>query len=654
MAHVYRFDDVQIDVQDFRLFKTGNVVLVEPKALNLLIFLIKNRGRLVERRELIDAVWGDAFVTDHVLNRAIGQLRKLLADDAKEPRYIETVPTLGYRFIADVEEMPELAGSSPSGARPEPLIRTDVPANAQPHEQPAVGKTISVTPSRLLQRVAITLGVGAFVIVGVVAFWIEGRAGRTSGAYTPIRSLAVLPLDNLSGDPSQEYLADGMTDELITGLGQIGALRVISRTTAMQYKNAHKSLPQIAKELNVDAVVEGSVVRSGDRIRIAAQLIEALADKQLWARSYEGDLKDVLGMQNQVASAVAEQIRIKVTSQEKIQLAGAHEVNPRALEAFFKGQAALEDNYPKADEKALQLFHQAVQIDPNFARAYVAIALSYDLMTIPDPAVGITFGEMTAAADDAEAKALAIDPGLGEAYEERGWTQSKLHWDFPAAEADFRHALELEPGSPSAHDGLGHTLLVEGRFDEGLREVQTAQQLDPLSLVVNTDYCQVFRFARQYEKALTHCETALRLQPDYRFALNMATLLYEQLGNYAAADTLLVKQGCDPSCVAMMDEMHGKPGVTGAFDAWLKKQKENPSPYFLAIAYAGLNRKDQAFAALERAYELHSNHPYLEFIGIDPQFDPLRSDPRFDAFLRRVGLPPQSHLRTAQANQLSN
>src|ERR1700733_8303417 len=350
VAHVYRFDDVQIHVQDFRLFKAGNPVLVEPKALNLLIFLVRNRGRLIERRELIDAVWGDAFVTDHVLNRAIGQLRKVLSDDAKEPRYIETVPTLGYRFIADVEEMPELAGSSPSGARPEPLIRTDVPADAQPHEQPAVGKTVSVTPSRLLQRVAITLSVGAFVIVGVVAFWIEGRARRTSVAVMPIRSLAVLPLENLAGNASLDYLSDGMTDELITGLGQISALRVISQTTAMQYKNAHKSLPQIAKELNVDAVVEGSVVRSGDRIRIAAQLFDAPDDKQLWARSYEGDVGNVFGLQSQVASAGVEQIRIKLTLREQAQLAEAHQVNPKAYEAYLKDHF-FEQNTPETLQK---------------------------------------------------------------------------------------------------------------------------------------------------------------------------------------------------------------------------------------------------------------------------------------------------------------
>jgi TolB-like protein/DNA-binding winged helix-turn-helix (wHTH) protein/Tfp pilus assembly protein PilF len=650
MSRRFRFDDFEIDPQIFRLLQDGKALPVEPKSLNLLIFLVENRDRLIERRELIDAVWGDTFVTDHVLNRAIAQLRKLLADDSKEPRCIETVPTRGYRFIAQVE-VEEVETKEPSTTAP--------PSSPQPRVKPGASftpkpQTRKDSPgSSLRWRTAVAVALLALVALAT-GLLLRKSWGYSSSTDAPIRSLAVLPLQNLSGDSSQDYVADGMTVELITGLAQIGALRVISQTTAMQYKNAHKSLPQIAKELNVDAVIEGSVMRSNDQIQITAQLVDAPADKQIWAGRYDGSLADVTELENQVASAVAERIRIKVTSQEKVQLAGVHQVNPRAFDAFFKGEAALQDNNWQADEKALQLFQQAVQIDPNFARAYVAIARSYDLMGIPDPAFGMTAGEMTAAADAAEAKALAIDPALGEAYEERAWTQSKYHWDFPAAEADFRHALELEPGAPSAHDGLGHTLLVEGRVDEGLREVQIAQQLDPLSLVVNTDYCQVFRYARQYEKALAHCETALKLQPNYKFAIDMAILTYEQLRNYAAADKLLAKRGCDPSCVAMIDEIHGKPGVTGAFDVWLKKQKGTPNAYFLATAYAGLNRKDQAFAALERAYELRSDDSHLEFIGVDPQFDSLRSDPRFDVFLRHVGLPPQRHVGPKQTSTSSN
>src|ERR1700734_954087 len=324
MSRRYRFDDVEVDLQSFRVLKGGKPLALEPKALNLLIFLIENRGRLVGRRELIDAVWHGAFVTDHVLNRAIGQLRRQLADDPKEARYIEPVPPLGYRFIARVE--PETAEADKVlAAQSDDLAESSghlgEPVSASLHDTQRVDETIPLpkahpiqtpAPNRLRHGTGIAVGIALTLILSVVTFWMVRRSSHSLDTRR-IQSLAVLPLDNLSGDASQQYLADGMTDELITSLGRIRALRVISQTTAMEYKNAHKPLPQIARELNVDAVVEGSLVRSGDRVRIDAQLIDATADKQLWARSFEGDLRDVLGLQTQVAGAVAEQIRVKLT-----------------------------------------------------------------------------------------------------------------------------------------------------------------------------------------------------------------------------------------------------------------------------------------------------------------------------------------------------
>jgi TolB-like protein/DNA-binding winged helix-turn-helix (wHTH) protein len=632
----YQFDDVEIDLQSFRLFKAGQVVPVEPKALNLLSFLVANRGRLVERRELINAVWGDAFVTDHVLNRAIGQLRKLLEDDAKEPRYIETVPTLGYRFIADVEEIPVATAESPSSTADEPQVATEI---------------VSVRSSRSWRGAAVVLALTLLAVAGVVTLWVRSRSGHVSGSV-PIRSLAVLPLENLSGDPSQEYLADGMTDELITGLGQISALRVISRTTAMQYKDAHKSLPQIAKELNVDAVVEGSVLRSGDQIRIAAQLVDAPDDKQLWAHSYDGDLRDVLGLQNQVASAVAEQIRIEITPNERTQLAGTRQVNPRAYEAFLKGDSFEEENTPESWRKALLYYQEATQLDPNFARAYVGVARSKNYLN----GWGVVpAGEAIAAADAANAKALELDPELGEAYDERAWTLMFFHWDFPGTERDFRHALELDPGSSDTHDGLADYLVAMGRFDEGLQEVKRARDLDPLSLVVNTDYCRLLRYVHRYDDALAQCNATLQLDPNYTYALNLTGTLYERKGEYSEAHRIFARRGgCDASCVAMIDEIHGAPGVAGAFDAWLKAQKEQPDAFFLAGAFAELGRKDEAFAWLEKAYEQRSGGNEMIYIGLDPSFDRVRSDPRFDAFLRRAGLPAQPHAGAIQAHLSSN
>ena len=633
MPHLYRFEDVQIDLRSFRLFKAGEVVQVEPKALNLLVFLVENRGRLVEKHELLDAVWNDTFVTENVLTRAIAQLRKALADDPKEPRYIETVPTLGYRFIAKVEaeQVPEGAGTAliPSGE-------------------------IASIPSRHARwRVPVVLGLTLSVVVAVAAFWIERRGGHISGG-APIRSLVVLPLENLSGDPSQEYLADGMTDELITALGQIGALRVISRTTATQYKNAHKSLPQIARELNVDAVVEGSVVRSGDQIRIAAQLIDAPADKQLWARSYDGDLRGVLGLQNKVAGAVAEEIRIQLTPNERTQLADAGQVNPRAYEALLKGYFFDRQSTPEQEQKALQYFRQAAELDPKFARAYVGIARSYDFLAHMNV---VPTGEAMAASDEAVGKALELEPDLGEAYAERAWNLLIFHWDFPGAERDFRRALELDPSASPVHDGLAERSAVMGRFDEALPEIRRAQDLDPLNLVTNTDYCLLLRLARRYDDALAQCKATLDLDPNYRYTLETIREVYEAKKMYPEADKISVQSqlgDCTGSCTAALDEIHGAPGLVGSFDAWLKSQKTPPNPYFLSEAYAGLGRKDQAFAWLEKAYEQRSQLVGMVFLAVDPAFDSLHADPRFDAFLRRVGLPPRPHAGAARTDRPSN
>jgi TolB-like protein/DNA-binding winged helix-turn-helix (wHTH) protein len=624
----YRFDDFEIDVQGFRLFRGGKAVIVEPKALNLLLFLVENRGRLLDRKVLVDAVWKEAFVTDHVLNRAVGQIRKALDDDAKESRYIETVPTRGYRFIAEVKVGD---GTDPKPERAPP-VEADLP------EAGTRGKRASIL-------------FGVFLIVGAAVasvLWIKAPR-RADSADPPIHSLAVLPLENLSGDSSQEYVADGMTAELISSLAQLRALRVISQTTAMQYKNAHKPLPQIAKELNVDAVIEGSVLRSNDQLHVSAQLVDAPDDKQLWAGKFDGNLGDIVGLENEVASAVAERIRIQLSPLERTQLADSRRVDPRALEAFFKGNAALDTSTLEGVRVGLPFFKKAVQIDPRFARAYVGLAKNYNLLagwggfSLDN---GMAVGEATGAADKAIGRALEIDPELGEAYEERAWTLMKFRWDFPGAEAGYRQALEFEPGAASAHDGLGLTLLIQGRFEEALREEQMAQDLDPLSPMINTDYCRALEYARQKERSLAQCDATVRLHPNYNYGVFMAAELHEKVGDYAEGHRLWTKVdgGCNASCLAMVDEVHGAPGVKGAFETYLKRRKDPPPPFFMARAYALLHRKDQAFEWLDKSYELRSDVFAMTFLPVDPDFDSLRSDPRFDMFLKRVGLPPQPSL----------
>jgi TolB-like protein/Flp pilus assembly protein TadD len=443
----------------------------------------------------------------------------------------------------------------------------------------------------------------------------------------------------------------GLTDVPVrTSLGQIGALRVISQTTAMQYKNAHKPLPQIARELNVDTVVEGSVLRSGDRIRIGAQLVEASAEKQLWAQNYDGDMRNVLGLQSQVASAVAEQIRIKLTPREQTQVADAQDVDPRAYEALLKGNYFFRQNTPETTQKSLQYFLQAVELDPKLARAYVGIARCYNFL-----GQGIVpASEATAASDSAIAKALQLQPDLSEAYAERGWTLLFYHWDFAGAERDIRRALELNPGSADAHEGYGTYLVAMGQFDDGLEQVRKARELDPLSPFLRTDYCMMLTYAHRYDEAVPQCLAALELDPNFKWGLWHTADTYLLKGEYAKAHPFLARTGdCDASCIAAADEILGAPGKPGAFDRWLKTEQVQPDAFSLAQAYAGLGRKDQAFAALEKSYEERSDPHGMAFTAVDPHFDSIRSDPRFDAFLRRAGLPPQPQRGSTQPDRAS-
>jgi len=322
----------------------------------------------------------------------------------------------------------------------------------------------------------------------------------------------------------------------------------------------------------------------------------------------------------------------------------------------------LEQNTWKTEQKSLQYFRQAAELDPNFARAYVAIARSYNFLGDayyqpywPAQTQPFPVGEATAAADAAVAKALQLEPELGEAYAERAWTLLFYHWDFPGTERDFRHALEVDPSASSSHEGYADYFVAVGRFEEGLQEIRRARDLDPLSPLVITDYCNSLRYARRYDDALAQCTGALELDPSYVWALEIAAEVQYMKADYAGAHKILARLGVsDAACVAMMDEIYGAHGVAGAFDSWLKTQKVEPSSFFLSLAYARLGRKDQAFASLEKAYEHRSEMHKMVFLGVDPRFDALRSDPRFDAFLRRVGLPPQLHAGVIQTNRLSN
>ncbi len=563
MGGRYRFDDVEIDLNAFRLLKGGEVVPVEPKALKLLIFLVENRGRLVHRREIIDAVWSGSFVSDHVLNRAIGQLRKLLIDDAKAPRYVETVPTLGYRFIAELQAEVPLAEQPAS-----PLLSNrERESNESPLGVP--GAPISAIDTHRIQ------------------------------------AIAVLPLEDFSGTSGNEYFADGMTEALITILAKIKALRIISRTSVMQYKKVRKPLPQIARELNVDAVIEGSVLRSGDRVRIAAQLIHAATDRHLWAESYERDFGDILSVQSEIARRIADAIKVMLTPEERAQLTENRKVDPEAHELYFKARYHWNKRTEESIKKAIGYFHRALDCDPVFAKGYAGLADAYHILgyyNMLPPKEAYPNGRAAAL------KALELDDLLAEPHATLGAIKRDFEWDWDGADEEFQRAIDINPGLAEAHHWRGTLMSMQGLHSEALREKAKALEIDPLSVVIRTDVGRMFYFARKFDEAIERLLAAIDMDPHHPIAHSWLGTVYLQKGRFDEAISALQKGRSlsDDSSYALAQLAHGYAVAGRENDARavlaqlteLSKQRY-VSPYDLAVVHVGLHENNEAFEWME-------------------------------------------------------
>jgi len=590
------FGPFKLDPQACELRKGETLLHLPPQPCKVLALLASHPRKVFTRQEIQREIWsGDTFVDfDQGLNAAIRQIRAALCDDAETPRYIETLPRRGYRFIAKVGERPAAAGSTP----------LTVAAESATHSPPTVSRAS-------LFRRPLTLAVSfALAVVAVVLVWRMARA-PVETPPAQIQSVAVLPLENLSHDAEQEYFADGMTDELITDLAKIHALRVISRNSVMQYKGKHKPTPQIARELNVDAIVEGTVMRSGDRVRITAQLIEAPKDRHLWAETYERDLRDVLSLQDDVAQAIANEVRIKLTPQERIHLASARPVNAEAHEAYLRGLYELHGTAAETTgtlrsqsiEKAIGYFQQALAHDPNEALAYSGLADAYsDLSTNYRAPL-----EVMPQAKAAAVKAITLDDTLAEAHASLGYVSLMFDWDWSRAEREFRRALELNPSLPQAHAGLADYLLFKlGRSDEAIQERQRAYELDPL--LPRSGLAWLSFFARRYTESI---EAAQRLGHDDP----ILALCYAELGRrdqaLAEADRA-VSSTRNPvilSRIAFAYALAGRADKARAMLGGIEAQARvrYVCGYNVATVYAALNDKEEAFAWLETAYRDRSD-----------------------------------------------
>jgi len=630
------FGVFELDLRAGELRKRGVRVRLQQQPFQVLAILIAQAGQVVSREELQKTVWpADTFVDfDHGLNKAINKIREALADSAESPRFVETVARRGYRFIADVRiaEAASPPSAAPSAVPPQPA------ADARDRHGPAglVTKLTDVLP-------AATWKISTFVLLALLASLAVWKAYSGNRPSPIIRSLAVLPLESLSNDASQDYFADGMTDELITDLGRISALRVISRTSVMAYKHTRKSLQQIAHELNVDAVVEGTVLRSGDQVRITAQLIEAAEDRHVWSESYQGELRDTLALQNSVARAIAEQIRISLSSQEQAALKGGTEVNPVAYESYLRGRYFWNKRTADGLKVALAYFTQAIEEDPKYAEAYSGLADTYALLGDWQYAV-MTPKEALPKAKTAAIKALELDSALGEAHNSLAFCLDGFDWDLNAAGKEFQRAIELNPGYATAHHWYAWHLALLHQDDEAIIEMRKAQSLDPLSLVINADLAELLAIAHSYDESIRWSRKTIEMDPNFGLAhnhLGEAYLQKHMISEAVAELTEAVKlSNGSPTCIANLARAYAASGRKSEAEALLNDLKKRSSPgqslaAEIAAIYASLGDADQAMRWLERGYEERFNPGVL----IRPGFDPLRSDPRFEDLVRRVGLP---------------
>ena len=629
----YQFGQFTLVPTERRLVCDGKVVPLTPKVFDTLVLLVKNPGRLIEKEELLRALWPHSVVEEVALAHNVSQLRKALGDLAEDPKFIETVPKRGYRFIAAVRE------------RGEP----PVPPPARTGEGPAA---VHHTP---WSRPAI-LGASAAVLVlvaGTAAYFYSPPAGqRVAGALPAIHSLAVLPLENLSGDKEQEYFADGMTDGLITELGKIGALRVVSRTSSMQYKGTRKPLSDIVAQLNVDAVVEGTVLRSGNRVRITAQLIEATSDRHLWAQSYERDLSDVLVLQDDVSRDIAAEIRIKLTSKQRAMLTAARAVDPEAHDAYLRGRYWWSTNRFGSEGrddlwKGLDYFQRAIAKDPNYAPAYAGVADSYEMLGYVG---GLPMKEALPKAKDAAMKALQLDPSLAEAHTSLAYIKSNYDWDWSGAETEFKEALALNPNYATAHGWYAVHLGGAGRLDEAVKEAERARDLDPFDPVINDLLGVELYYARRYDDALRQFRRGLEMYPDLGLWSWGMAQVYEQKKMFAEAFAQYhqsISLNKETERAAALEQAYQRSGYRGAVRQMIQigEQVPDSNMYMKPISahmYAMLDDEAHAMFFLERAYD--ERNPRLLDLQVDPALDHLRVSPRFRDLVRRVGLPPVDRL----------
>jgi len=646
-----RFGAYEFDLRAGELRKHGMRIKLQEQPCQILAILLEHRGEMVTREELQSRLWPrNTFVDfDHSLNTAVMRLREALSDSSENPRFIETLPRRGYRFVAPVEEK-----SAPLiESHPPQTARLGASPTANPNENPALSlaspefpATAAKKSDRVLRPRLFSLTIFLIVIVLAASFGFR-YLPRPSVAVAPqgrMTSLVVLPFENLSADKDQAYFADGMTDELIAHLAKIRSLRVISRTSSMEYKGTHKALSQIARDLNVDSVVEGTVLRSGDRVRITAELVQVATDRHLWAETYESQLGDILTLQSHVASAIVNEIRVKLTPEDQVRLATTRPVSTQSYENYLKGRYYWNKRSQEGLTKAIDYFQLAIEKDPNYALAYAGLADCYSI--IGSAIVGtVPASGVAPKARAAALKSLELDDTLAEAHTSLATVRFNYDWDWNAAASGFRRAVELNPSYATAYQRNSLYLMSMGRTSESIAEMNRAHDLDPLSISMNFSLGWRLYMAREYDQAIEQLRNTIDMDPAFVLPHLVLGQAYEQKKAYDQAIAELrrateLSLGSPPVLAALARTLAVSGRITEARNLLEQLQlskRQYVSPFYVAIVYAGLGENERALDWLEKAYADHSNA--IVFLKVDPQLDTLRSYPRFHELQRKLRLP---------------
>jgi len=611
----------------FRLIPAERLLLREevpvrlpPKAFDALVLLVENAGHLLEKAELLKKVWPGTFVEESNLAQLVSILRRALQDGEDGFQYIETVPRSGYRFIAEVREL-------------------------TPAQPPSPGALESVRPRRRFRRLAFAV-VGLVVLLAVListpSVW---KRFRGSGPET-IQSLAVLPLRNLSGDPAQDYFAEGMTEALITDLARIPGLKVISRTSIMQYKDSHKRLPQIARELGVDGVVEGSVLRSGDRVRITAQLVRGATDRHIWAASYERDVRDLVTLEDGVSRSIAGQIQKQIAPRPPRQLASAAAVDTQAREDYLKGRYYWNRRTEAGYLKAIEYFQAAISEDSQYAQAYAGLADAYALLGSMPNSMAPRDKTMRRAKETA-LTALNLDDSLADAHTSLAFVEMHYEWKFPEAEREFKRAIDLDPNYSTAHQWYAFDLVAMGRLDEAIAEIKRARQTDPLSAIVNTDAAEILYCDRNYDEALRQARATVEMDPNFAHAHRVMERIYDQQRMFpeaiAEGQRAAALSGDDTWMLLELAHTYLLAGKRADMQDCLRRVASLspggalPDVFTTAEIYVASGDVDRAWKVLESEYRRREGG--LILLNADPCFDSLKSAPRFQQLVQRIGLP---------------